>query len=330
MFVITNDKNLVNKSCICKINATNFNGLKLNILNWIKTDKKSTGLQKPASPTHLNINNNTTTSSSSSSSSTKSTKLILNLNQQQNENINIKTSSSLVPFMFSPTSTTSFTSSPSSNSSTSSESTTNENHNSNSTSSNAKELPLIGSQIKPNLTKSTRHQDNFGYSLLASYCEKFVFEYVLHGTSDRSFLNDLHQRLVFSKQNSILDSKIDESMYIVVDVDSFDIMVYSSENTEYHQVENSIKMVDDMVKSALNMIKLFQNSEFVLLHLEDLLQEFYIKSITLNQLMSSYSDEKTIMELMEYVLLLIFLFKFFKLYVNELFFLFLVYQIQPI
>lgn len=58
VFVITNDKNLVNKSCICKINATNFNGLKLNILNWIKTDKKSTGLQKPASPTHLNINNN--------------------------------------------------------------------------------------------------------------------------------------------------------------------------------------------------------------------------------------------------------------------------------
>ena len=263
-------------------------------------------LSNKKSLVNLNINNNTTTSSSSSSSSTKSTKLILNLNQQQNENINIKTSSSLVPFMFSPTSTTSFTSSPSSNSSTSSESTTNENHNSNSTSSNAKELPLIGSQIKPNLTKSTRHQDNFGYSLLASYCEKFVFEYVLHGTSDRSFLNDLHQRLVFSKQNSILDSKIDESMYIVVDVDSFDIMVYSSENTEYHQVENSIKMVDDMVKSALNMIKLFQNSEFVLLHLEDLLQEFYIKSITLNQLMSSYSDEKTIMELMEYVLLLIF------------------------
>lgn len=47
-------------------------------------------------------------------------------------------------------------------------------------------------------------QDNFGYSLLASYCEEFVFEFVLHGTSDTSFLNDLQQRLVFSKNVRIL------------------------------------------------------------------------------------------------------------------------------
>ena len=45
-------------------------------------------------------------------------------------------------------------------------------------------------------------QDNFGYSLLASYCDEFVFEFVLHGTSDKSFLNDLNERLVFSKQVS--------------------------------------------------------------------------------------------------------------------------------
>ena len=43
-------------------------------------------------------------------------------------------------------------------------------------------------------------QDNFGYSLMASYCEQFVFEFVLHGTSDRSFLNDLNQMLIFSKK----------------------------------------------------------------------------------------------------------------------------------
>jgi hypothetical protein len=58
VFLITNDKNLVNKSCICKINASNFNGLKINILNWINKDKLSTVLYKPASPTHFNINNN--------------------------------------------------------------------------------------------------------------------------------------------------------------------------------------------------------------------------------------------------------------------------------
>ena len=62
-------------------------------------------------------------------------------------------------------------------------------------------------------------QDNFGYSLLASYCDEFVFEFVLHGTSDKSFLNDLNERLVFSRQNSIIDCQIQESVYIVVDVD---------------------------------------------------------------------------------------------------------------
>jgi hypothetical protein len=48
--------------------------------------------------------------------------------------------------------------------------------------------------------KSTRLQDNFGYSLLAGYCDKFVFEFVLHGTSDKSFINTIHQSLKFSKQ----------------------------------------------------------------------------------------------------------------------------------
>ena len=64
---------------------------------------------------------------------------------------------------------------------------------------NAQELPLIGCKMKPNHAKSTRMQDNFGYSLLASYCEEFVFEFVLHGTKDRTFLSDLQQRIIFCK-----------------------------------------------------------------------------------------------------------------------------------
>ena len=62
-------------------------------------------------------------------------------------------------------------------------------------------------------------EDNFGYSLMGSYCEEFIFEFVLHGTSDRSFLGDLYRKLVFSKNNSILDCSIEESIYIVIDID---------------------------------------------------------------------------------------------------------------
>jgi hypothetical protein len=73
---------------------------------------------------------------------------------------------------------------------------------------NAQELPLIGCQLKPNIPKSTRMEDNLGYSLIGSYCEEFTFEFVLHGTGDTSFLRDLHEKLIFSKkvnnyQNSI-------------------------------------------------------------------------------------------------------------------------------
>jgi hypothetical protein len=72
-----------------------------------------------------------------------------------------------------------------------------------------------------NETKATRHEENFGYSLLAGYCEKFVFEYVLHGTSDLSFLAHLGEMLRFSKENSILDAPIDEALYIVANVDTW-------------------------------------------------------------------------------------------------------------
>lgn len=165
----------------------------------------------------------------------------------------------------------------------------------------AQELPLIGCKLKPNVTKSTRMQDNFGYSLLASFCDEFVFEFVLHGTSDRSFLKDLHERLLFSKRNSIIDCPIEESIYIVIDADDFDVKVYSSNCERLPVNEKPVTLIDTMMKSVLNMIKLFKSSEFVLLHVEDKLQEFYNKAMTLNQLKSQSNlvDNQLLIQLME-------------------------------
>jgi len=131
-------------------------------------------------------------------------------------------------------------------------------------------------------------QDNFGYSLIASYCDEFVFEFVLHGTSDRSFLGNLHERLVFSKKHSIIDCRIEEAVYIVVDADELNVKVYSSEDDPRSQPvpEKPVNLVDTMLASVLNMVQIFKSSEFVLLHLEDRLQEFYNKAITLKQLKS--------------------------------------------
>lgn len=165
----------------------------------------------------------------------------------------------------------------------------------------AQELPLIGSEMKPNHSKSTRMQDNFGYSLLASYCDQFVFEFVLHGTSDRSFLEELHERLVFSKRNSIIDCPIEEAVYIVVDLDELDVKVYSSETPVPETCDKSIPLIDSMLSSVLNMVKLFKSSEFVLLHMEDKLQELYNKALALNQLksQSNFIDNDLLIHFME-------------------------------
>ena len=257
----------------------------------------------------------------------------LNTNLMKSHHHHHHNHSHQLPFVFSPTSTsTTFTSSPSNSSSSSSAASDTQHHHNSTTATTtttatanneqqAKELPLIESKIRFNLKRSHRIQDNFAFSLLAGFCDSFVFDYVLHGTSDRSFLESgqLNQRLRFSKENSILDCKLDECIYIVVDADAYDIRVYSSEQTGpssssvsccFSRVDRAIHMVDDLVESVLNMIKLFQNSEFVLLHLEDKLQEFYSKAMTLSQLKmaatgglafggSGQMDAKAIMDLME-------------------------------
>ena len=190
------------------------------------------------------------------------------------------------------------------------------------------ELPLIGSRVKANSTRSSRMQDNYGYSLLASYCDSFVFEFVLHGTSDRSFMGDLRQRLRFSKHNSILGSAIHEAVYIVVDVDNMETRVFSSEDepptpvitstatdnattttaasAAADEVEQPSPLVDELLASVANMCQLFPNSEFVLLHVEDQLHELCNKAMALDQLRAATSqhthlDDTTLMSLIGYV-----------------------------
>jgi hypothetical protein len=167
----------------------------------------------------------------------------------------------------------------------------------------AKELPLIGYNLKLNNNSCDSNKcdslspdssdwvdfngNNFGYSLLNSYCDEFLFEFVLHGTKDRSFIPNLQKQLVFSKLNSILDCPIDESNYIIGDLDKLEVKVYTSESIQEPNVECSLELVDSLLKSVFDLCHLFDNSpEFILLHLEDKLQEFYTKSMTVKQLLN--------------------------------------------
>jgi len=88
-------------------------------------------------------------------------------------------------------------------------------------------------------------------------------------------------------------------------MDELDVRVYSSEDEAGARVparEKAVGLVDSMLASVLNMIRLFRSSEFVLLHLEDKLQELYNKAITLKALKSQANsgvDTGLILELME-------------------------------
>lgn len=165
---------------------------------------------------------------------------------------------------------------------------------------NAQELPLIGYTLEKNLYKSTHLHDNFGYSLFGAYCDNFVFDYVLHGTSDRSFLNNLHDNLKFSKQNSILDCPIDETIYLIVDLDLLKVNVYSSEYKE-PKIETNIDLIDSLLNSVISLNETLTNGDFVLLHLEDKLQELYVQSIALNNIKNQHKllDKFVIMDILK-------------------------------
>ena len=93
-------------------------------------------------------------------------------------------------------------------------------------------------------------------------------------------------------------------MYIVVDADEMDVTVYSSnDNIDTVPIrERPVPLVNDMVTSIINMTKLFRSSEFVLLHLEDKLQEFFLKANTLKELknqLNLVNEQEMLINLME-------------------------------
>ncbi|XP_013386632.1 folliculin-interacting protein 1 isoform X2 [Lingula anatina] len=142
-----------------------------------------------------------------------------------------------------------------------------------------KELPLPSFTSCPQVIENKLYDSNFGHSLLGGYNDHYVSDFVLHGTSDTSFLKRLRKDLVMTEQYSILDEPVAEAVSIVADTSNWSVEIVSSRNkSEFGEVVNPAPLVCNMVESVQNLWRLRMAPEFCLMHMEDRLQEIYFKS----------------------------------------------------
>ncbi|XP_057582138.1 folliculin-interacting protein 2 isoform X2 [Hippopotamus amphibius kiboko] len=152
------------------------------------------------------------------------------------------------------------------------------------------ELPLPRSQSISN--PSVR---NFGRSLLAGYCPTYMPDLVLHGTSsDEKLKQCLAADLVYTVQHPVLDEPIAEAVCIIADTDKWSVQVATSQrkavdSTKLGQDVLVSSQVSSLLQSILQLYKLHLPADFCIMHLEDRLQEMYLKSKMLSEYLRGHT-----------------------------------------
>ncbi|XP_075807128.1 folliculin-interacting protein 2 isoform X3 [Microtus pennsylvanicus] len=152
------------------------------------------------------------------------------------------------------------------------------------------ELPLPRSQStsKPSVR-------NFGRSLLAGYCATYMPDLVLHGTgSDEKLKQCLAADLVHTVHHPVLDEPIAEAVCIIADTEKWTVQVATSQR----KVMDTMKLGQDvlvsnqvscLLQSILQLYKLHLPADFCVMHLEDRLQEMYLKSKMLSEYLRGHT-----------------------------------------
>ncbi|XP_053514708.1 folliculin-interacting protein 2 isoform X6 [Artibeus jamaicensis] len=152
------------------------------------------------------------------------------------------------------------------------------------------ELPLPRSQSisNPNIR-------NFGRSLLAGYCPTYMPDLVLHGTSsDEKLKQCLGADLVHAVHHPVLDEPIAEAVCIIADTDKWSVQVATSQrkvmdSTKLGQDVLVSSQVSSLLQSILQLYKLHLPADFCIMHLEDRLQEMYLKSKMLSEYLRGHT-----------------------------------------
>ncbi|XP_016055820.1 PREDICTED: folliculin-interacting protein 2 [Miniopterus natalensis] len=152
------------------------------------------------------------------------------------------------------------------------------------------ELPLPRSQ-----SISNPNVRNFGRSLLAGYCPTYMPDLVLHGTSsDEKLRQCLMSDLVHTVHHPVLDEPIAEAVCIIADTDKWSVQVATSQrkvmdNTKLGQDVLVSSQVSSLLQSILQLYKLHLSADFCIMHLEDRLQEMYLKSKMLSEYLRGHT-----------------------------------------
>ncbi|NXP19497.1 FNIP2 protein, partial [Scytalopus superciliaris] len=144
-------------------------------------------------------------------------------------------------------------------------------------------------------TISSQCVKNFGRSLLGGYCHTYIPDLVLHGiNNDEKLKQCLLADLLHAMHHPVLDEPIAEAVCIIADTDKWNVQVATSQR----KVMDSMKLgkdvlvssqVSSLLQSILQLYKLNVPADFCIMHLEDRLQEMYLKSKMLSEYLRGHT-----------------------------------------
>uniref|UniRef100_A0A8B9QYV1 Folliculin interacting protein 2 n=1 Tax=Anas platyrhynchos TaxID=8839 RepID=A0A8B9QYV1_ANAPL len=152
------------------------------------------------------------------------------------------------------------------------------------------ELPLPRSN-----TISSQCVKNFGRSLLGGYCHTYVPDLVLHGVNnDEKLKQCLLADLLHAMHHPVLDEPIAEAVCIIADTDKWNVQVATSQRKMMDNVKLGkdvlvSSQVSSLLQSILQLYKLNLPADFCIMHLEDRLQEMYLKSKMLSEYLRGHT-----------------------------------------
>ncbi|KAK2542809.1 folliculin-interacting protein 2 isoform X4 [Columba livia] len=152
------------------------------------------------------------------------------------------------------------------------------------------ELPLPRSN-----TISSQCVKNFGRSLLGGYCHTYIPDLVLHGiNNDEKLKQCLLADLLHAMHHPVLDEPIAEAVCIIADTDKWNVQVATSQRKMMDNMKIGkdvlvSSQVSSLLQSILQLYKLNVPADFCIMHLEDRLQEMYLKSKMLSEYLRGHT-----------------------------------------
>ncbi|XP_015280244.1 PREDICTED: folliculin-interacting protein 2 [Gekko japonicus] len=162
-------------------------------------------------------------------------------------------------------------------------------------SSQPEELSEVELVLPRSNTISNQSVRHFGRSLLGGCCASYMPDLVLHGISnDEQLKLRLPADLCHSVNHPVLDEPIAEAVCIIADTDKWTVQVATSQRKMMDNMKLGkdvlvSSQVSSLLQSILQLYKLNLPADFCIMHLEDRLQEMYLKSTMLSKYLRGHT-----------------------------------------